>query len=256
MKVTTVVFLLCVGMAEAQTIKVDYLYNSGWIIETASTFVLIDFVPNGNENLTNEVAQKITTALQNSKPVYILVTHDHPDHYSPVINRWVQPRIGFVYGWLIATAHEGAISLENRDSIKLSNIEIFAHPSTGSGSAFLVKLPELTFYHAGDHALWTTKAGKRFKTEVRYISTKGKIDIAFLPVVREKPTGCKTDDMIFSGAMTAQNILKPAITFPMHLSCGNFSAFTDWKSFALRHQLNGQLEIPTQYNQHFEFVLK
>lgn len=256
MKLVTTVFLSCVAMAEGQTIKVDYLYNSGWIIETTSSFVLIDFVPNENELLTKEVATKVQTAVQNSKVVYILVTHLHSDHYSPIIHAWTQPRINQIYGWLNATAHEGSIALENRDSIKIHNIEIFAHPSTDAGSGFLVKLPELTFYHAGDHALWTNTLRKKYEDELKYISTKGKVDIAFFPVVRGKLTGCKTDDVMFSGAMAAHKILKPAVTLPMHLGCGNFSAFADWKSFATKHKLKGQFETPTQYNQHFEFTLQ
>jgi L-ascorbate metabolism protein UlaG (beta-lactamase superfamily) len=243
-------------MSVAQNIKVDYLFNSGWIIETTGSFVLIDFVPGSDVNLISVVHYKLQSALANNKNVYIFVTHFHQDHYSPTINNWNQPKINYIYGWLNSEAREGAISLEQRDSIKIHNIEIFTHPSTDAGSAFLIKLPEATFYHAGDHALWSENQRKNYEEELMYISSKSKIDLAFLPVVRGKLTGCKTDHLMFSGSLSAHTLLKPEYTFPMHTSCGDFNAFADWEKYMKKSKVVGTLMTPKNYNETFEITLK
>src|SRR6056297_1128620 len=56
--------------------EITYLFNSGFIIETKSFVLLIDYYKSD---------KKINFDKFNSKKIYILVSHDHSDHFNPEI---------------------------------------------------------------------------------------------------------------------------------------------------------------------------
>jgi L-ascorbate metabolism protein UlaG (beta-lactamase superfamily) len=236
--------------------KITYLYNSGWLIETAAELILIDYVPADNPAGDSIVFKKLRLGTEAGKKAYIMITHDHHDHfYQPLLNWHLEiGGLTTILGWDYATKDKAIHKIFNRDSLSIGSLKITAHPSTDAGSGFLVSVGDLVFYHAGDHALWSDELLLNYENELKFIGGRtGKIDMIFIPVVNGKAGGCKSYPSLSKGTMRAVQILKPGIVFPMHMQCADLSPYKEFSKAVEQKFPSLVVKAPPSLNYEFSF---
>jgi len=195
-----------------------YLGQSGWAIKTKSKLLIFDYhtlvgPPADEPWLVNG---HINPEEIKDQDVYVFVTHEHGDHFNPVIFDWKKSIDGIEYilGFTPEKASEAAILLP-RETKTIDGMEVSTIASTDAGVGFLVKVDGLTIFHAGDHACREKDLNEPYTDEIDYLADKCKgVDLAFLPV-----TGCGFNDpeAVKSGIFYALEKLKPDVMFPMHV---------------------------------------
>ncbi|MFP4661000.1 MAG: MBL fold metallo-hydrolase [Halanaerobiales bacterium] len=181
--------------------KIYHLYHSGVAIDYQDCLLIFDYFRDSTEkisNLSNSDSGLINGVvrandLQKYKEIYVFVSHNHSDHYNPVIFDWQDYNSNIKYilsDDLDAGKEKNIYYIQENDNLKLDSIEITAYGSTDQGISFLVKLSDKYIFHSGDLNWWhwssfsdkqLRKEEKDFKDEVDKL--KGvKIDIAFVPV--------------------------------------------------------------------------
>ncbi|MCB8815201.1 MBL fold metallo-hydrolase [Desulfosporosinus shakirovi] len=195
------------------SIKIKYLYHSGFLVETNNNLLIFDYYQGPVESLVRE----------SPKNIFIFSSHSHPDHFNPVILEWQKnkPDIQYIFSYDINIPHKNKNInfLSPYEKLEIGNLKIKAYNSTDLGISFLVQDEEIRLFHAGDLNWWywidtpaeMMKAEKDFKEEVQKI--KGEtIDIAFFPVdprLRENYS---------AGAEYFIQELAPQIFIPMHFA--------------------------------------
>ncbi len=189
-------------------IKVQYLYHSGFRVETNKHIFIFDYFQ-GNVCLGD-------------KDTYVFCSHGHPDHFNPQIFEWQDQKPDIKY----ILSHD--ISLEQKkenifvmfpyDEIQVDDVRIKTFGSTDLGVSFLIQCSGITLFHAGDLNWWywwqdvpqeITKAEVLFKEEIAKIKGAS-IDIAFFPVdPRLEHKYCVGADYFIQG-------IAPRILIPMH----------------------------------------
>jgi ankyrin repeat protein/L-ascorbate metabolism protein UlaG (beta-lactamase superfamily) len=195
-----------------------YLGQSGWAIKTKSKLLIFDYHtlvgPQADESwLANG---HITPEEIKDQDVYVFVTHEHEDHFNPVIFDWKKSigGIEYILGFASEKTPEAVVLLP-REKETIDGMEVSTIASTDAGVGFLVKVDGLTIFHAGDHACKQKDLKGSFTDEIDYLANKSKgVDLAFLPI-----TGCGFDDpeAVKSGIFYTLEKLKPEVTFPMHV---------------------------------------
>jgi ankyrin repeat protein len=195
-----------------------YLGQSGWAIKTQSKLLFFDY-----HTLVGPQADEPWLANGHINPeeikdqdVYVFVTHEHGDHFNPVIFDWKKSINGIEYilGFASDKASEDTVLLP-RKTKTIDGMEVSTITSTDAGVGFLVKVDGLTIFHAGDHACKHKDLNEPYTDEIDYLADKCKgVDLAFLPI-----TGCGFDDpkAVKSGIFYALEKLKPEVMFPMHV---------------------------------------
>ena len=164
--------------------EITYLFNSGFIIETKSFVLLIDYYKSD---------KKINFDKFNSKKIYILVSHDHSDHFNPEIfnlNNLNNPtyildkNIDYRSSFKIIEVSED----ENYVINEYFKLKTFG--STDRGVSFFISIEGLNIFHSGDLNWWKWKADsveqqkkeeKDYKSEINKLKSFS-FDIAFVPV--------------------------------------------------------------------------
>jgi len=161
--------------------KIFYLYNSGFLIETDVFDVLIDYY---RGDFTPSPGKKL----------YIFASHAHGDHYNKKI--WDHDGKNTVYLLSSDIKHKDAgniIFLKKGGEYTDDNLSLRACGSTDAGISFLFEIYGKTFFHAGDFNFWHWKdestpeeikeAEDFFNSELNYIYEKTRnIDYAFFPL--------------------------------------------------------------------------
>ncbi|NLI92840.1 MAG: MBL fold metallo-hydrolase [Peptococcaceae bacterium] len=163
-----------------QDIKIQYIYHSGFRIETEKHIFIFDYFQG--------------QVVLGDKQTIVFSSHSHPDHYNPVIFSWQndKPDIHYVLSHEISSVPKGVnVSfLSPYEEIVIGDVYIKAFGSTDLGVSFLVRCHGLSLFHAGDLNWWywwrdipeeITKAELLFKEEIAKMKGQ-KIDIAFFPV--------------------------------------------------------------------------
>jgi L-ascorbate metabolism protein UlaG (beta-lactamase superfamily) len=225
-------------------IKIYYIYHSGFAIETTNHFLVFDYYKESNN--TNESIHLNSFALKdlikNKKNVLVFSSHSHHDHFNPVILDWEKYNQNIKYilssditleNWkdnyykisqdeelFFKTELAGITDLSSskEPNIKFKDVYIKAYGSTDIGISFLVKIDEISIFHAGDLNWWHWKedsleerkaAEENFKTEIDKI--KGEhIDIAFFPV------DPRLEEFYSLGAEYFIKEIEPKTLIPMH----------------------------------------
>lgn len=131
--------------------NVTYIHHSGFLIETESCYYLIDYF------------QGSIPALNPSKPVIVLASHKHHDHYQKsVFNILTDMGMQHIYAVLSRDIPSGArpedvpclpVSAGKRYDLPQGQ-ELVTFRSTDVGVAFLIRDGQELFYHAGDLNDW------------------------------------------------------------------------------------------------------
>ncbi|KPU45686.1 beta-lactamase superfamily domain protein [Oxobacter pfennigii] len=179
-----------------KNIKIYYLYNSGFTVETENCFLIFDYfkdsVLKGEKSISNGAIGE--DDLRIDKKIFVFSSHSHADHFNKVILKWqnIRPDITYILSSDIKLgyAKENIKYLSPYEEINLGDIIIKAYGSTDIGVSFYILADGVSIFHSGDLNWWywwddtpeeIEKAEKAFKEEIEKIKGN-KIDIAFFPV--------------------------------------------------------------------------
>ncbi len=195
-----------------------YLGHCGWAIKTRTRLLIFDYweqIPfSGDRTLGNG---RIDPTELSQLDVYVFVTHDHGDHYDPIILEWQQeiPNITYVFGWDANLNPEFKSVTEEREAFDFNGMQVpvinhqFDHiPEV----AFLVNVDEIVVYHSGDHATVADQPNEVFAGNIDYLGNmQDRVDLAFLSTF-----GRRGGAVVNSGDIYSVEKLSPRIVFPMH----------------------------------------
>ncbi|TCK92894.1 L-ascorbate metabolism protein UlaG (beta-lactamase superfamily) [Natranaerovirga hydrolytica] len=175
-------------------VKINYLYHSGFAIETQDYLLIFDYYKHDIETRKNISEGVISEGdLNTHKTVIVFSSHSHHDHFNPIILDWLSIRddIHYVLSDDIQLDHpiKNTHFLSKYETLNLNNLFVKAYGSTDLGISFFIQVDGVHIFHAGDLNWWywwrDTKsniesAAQWFKDEVAKIDES--IDIAFFPV--------------------------------------------------------------------------
>lgn len=190
--------------------SVTYLHHSGFLVSSGDYRLIFDFI--GPDGAVDE-------ALHGGHKVIAFASHAHGDHFHKGIADWAKHGLcQLVLGSDIGKGLPASY-LSAGDGRELLGAKISAYGSTDQGVSFLVQLPGLSVFHAGDLNDWhwrdesTPKeaeaAHQAFARILNTLPTRD-IDIAMFPV--DARLGAGHDE----GAARFIGHAKPKYFFPMH----------------------------------------
>lgn len=128
--------------------KVTYIHHSGFLVETRNFYYLFDY----------ESGELPTLDIE--KPIYVLSSHSHSDHYNSDIFK-ILKNLGMKHIKAILSndieipKDIDTLQVCANQCYKLStNVKLRTYKSTDLGVAFLVEENEKLIYHAGDLNDW------------------------------------------------------------------------------------------------------
>jgi ankyrin repeat protein/L-ascorbate metabolism protein UlaG (beta-lactamase superfamily) len=204
-----------------------YLGHSGWAVRTTNHLLVFDYVPGSvppdDPSLANGtlVPGEIGTI-----PVTVFVTHDHSDHYAPVVFdlRTTVKHITYVTGFKPEGKND-SVSLGPRQKKSVDGLEITTIESTDAGVGFHVRADGVDIFHGGDHCNIDAEASGAFKREIDFLADAGlKADLYFASV-----RGCGPGQPagVRNGVYYAIDRLSAKAVFPMH-GRGRESIYADF----------------------------
>lgn len=203
---------------------IHYLGNSGVAVDTPKHFLIFDYYLDETQG-RRVLEQGIVTprSLPKDKSIVVFVSHNHADHFNPVIFKWreLRPDITYVVSDDVRTPAECLRIAQGQKLVLDSGLVVHAFDSTDAGVCFLVDVDGLTLFHAGDYNLWHWQqestqqevqlAKAHFLKILHAIEQhQPQIDVAFFPV---DPRMGRGHD---AGAAFFADKLKPALTVPLH----------------------------------------
>jgi len=193
-----------------------YLGHSGWAVKTQNHLLIFDYWE--TENKPDEIFLRSGYIIpEEIKDLNVLVfsSHEHPDHFSPVIFQWKDQtrKINYILGHQ-PEQFSGYEFMEPGEEKNIGDVNIKTIYSNDAGVGFLVNVDGLTVFHAGDHANRKRDLSGDYTPEIDYIAQQtSKIDLAFLP-----NSGCNFGDNVAVqiGSYYTIEKLQPKVVFPMH----------------------------------------
>lgn len=167
-----------------------YLQHSGFAVDTGNHLLVFDYYIDLPRGGTLEQGA-VTPALLRDKPMAVFASHNHHDHFNPIILDWKRqyPDISLYLGDDIPPREE-AKTVPPGLTVEENGLTITALRSTDQGVAFVVECDDNTIYHAGDlnwwhwdgePEEWNEEMGRSYRRQIDLLAGR-KIDLAFLPV--------------------------------------------------------------------------
>lgn len=161
-----------------KTLKVSYLYNSGFSLEGEEDFLVIDYF-------------KGELDLPEDKNIIFLVSHHHYDHYNKKIFDY-EDRARYILSFDIDDKEPGdrVYFMDIGDELRLGNVLVRTLGSTDEGSSFYLELDGFRIFHGGDLNWWAwddqgpakeLERERSFKREIAKLDGRG-VDLVFAPV--------------------------------------------------------------------------
>lgn len=189
------------------SITVEYIDQSGYVVETDHMVAIFDFVK----------GYLPSRYLSTGKPTIFFISHSHPDHYSTSV---------FAYRKTVVLSSDvdvdplfNVCKVSDGDSLFVQGIGVKVFGSTDAGVSYYVSDQSAGIFHAGDLNLWHWKeestsdevslATMQFLNELHRIK-KVDIDIAFFPV------DARMQKEYDQGAREFIRLCQPKHFFPMH----------------------------------------
>jgi ankyrin repeat protein/L-ascorbate metabolism protein UlaG (beta-lactamase superfamily) len=216
-----------------------YLGHSGWAVRTQNHLLVFDYwKPDSMPDepcLANGAIQPRELA---GLAVTVFVSHDHGDHYSPVVFEWKKEIKDITYitgfkpegkdGYSLLPVHEKKI---------MNGMEITPIESNDSGQGYFINVDGVSIFHPGDHANRQRDFSGPFKKEIDFLADQGlKADILFAPV-----SGCGFGDIVAvkKGVYYTMDRMSARAVFPMHAGSGE----TRYRDFA-KEAVNAGYDVP------------
>lgn len=187
-------------------VKFKWLGHAAFQIETRKYTFLIDPWIKGNPVSPYRSYKEI------ERVDFVLVTHDHPDHgLEDALKICKKNNATFVGVFELAELSGkkgckyigGNIGGEvEKEDVKIYFTQAIHSSNIATPCGFIVKTPELTFYHTGDTA---------FYSDMEYLSRLYQIDIMMLPI-------CSNYMMGITEAAWATEKVSPKFVIPCHFN--------------------------------------
>lgn len=140
--------------------KLTYLFHSGFVLEADACLLVFDY--------WMDPAQVLPGLLKRDKPLYVLASHFHEDHFSPRIFTWKEQQADITYilskdilKHRRARREDADVWLAKGGVWQDGRIRVAATGSTDSGVSWVVEVEGKRIFHAGDLNNWYA----RFLTE-------------------------------------------------------------------------------------------
>lgn len=170
--------------------KVWYLAHSGFAVQTESRFLIFDYYLDEPKGGTIEQGVIDPKELA-EKNVIVFVSHNHDDHFNPVVFEWQKtiPNIRYILSNDIPEI-PNATMIGPDDTVEQEDLVVKTYRSTDEGVAFLVQIDGLAIYHAGDLNWWhwegepetyNIKMADDYKKQIDLLAGE-RIDLAFVPL--------------------------------------------------------------------------
>ncbi len=240
---------------------VRYIFHDCFTVETSEAYLVFDYWTDPTVE-KNEIPGFLRQA-DRSKPLYVIVSHHHKDHFNRTIFDWTlhHPDIHFilsrdaarmcrhilsptsVYRGVKPSPERVAI-LSPGDTFEAPGLSLKAFASTDIGNSYLAISAGKSIFHAGDLNAWIWKdestpeeiseAIGRFENIVSSISAfigDSAIDAAMFPVDSRIGTDYFTGARIFCRRIFTRHF------FPMHFGLGNKTEQQKYQQDAIRFDL-------------------
>lgn len=201
--------------------RVEYIDNNGYIIETEKAVYVFDFV----DGLLP------ATYFRKTKPLIFFVSNNNQEYYSEGIYSYKKT---VIYAYDIPQdPYNKVFKVFPGEMIHLGFAKVFAEGTTRDGVTFIIQEDDKTMIHAGNLNNWHYQefaSEKRVEIEtehflscVKELEKYGDIDVLIFPV--NSDVGYNYDH----GAKRASRILKPKHFFPTQFRrTNNIEEFMNW----------------------------
>lgn len=196
--------------------RITYIFHSGFLVEADGTYYLFDYY------------RGELPALDSKKPIVVMSSHAHPDHYNPAIfpmlARMGMQEITAVLAKDIPSKRYppqiAVLTAEANSAYALQNgARLETLRSTDRGVAYLLTTAQGVIYHAGDLNDWTwegedERENRQMRGNYRHEIDKlaGRcIDVAFLPLDPRQESHYADGILYFLERVGAARV------YPMHL---------------------------------------
>lgn len=257
-----------------------YIHHDCFILDSRDCTVVFDYW-----KMPGTSGTTIPALIDTEKPVYVLVSHFHKDHFNPEIFGWAReiPHIRYIisadtarharkyfsktssYSGKLRTDKSLVTILTPGEEYSDCNIRVNAFGSTDTGNSYLVTFPDgRNAFHAGDLNAWVWRdestpqeideALSAFRKELEPIKRAAPdIDVAMFPVDARIGTG------YYEGASIFVREFNVGIFVPMHFCLGEtplqdtrfIEAAADFSLY--RNPERGEYIALTGYLSSFEF---
>lgn len=198
---------------------ITHYYHSGFSVSCQNTLLIFDYWRGEHRELPVS-AQIDTGLLQRYQQVYVFVSHEHPDHYDPIIFDWKDlDNVRYIVSADMPVGTRGKRLAPGDILTASADLSVTAFPSTDLGVSFSARFFGVTFFHAGDLNYWhwrdestaaeIAEAETEFNTALSSLTGEN-IDMAFFPVDPRQGT------MYEAGANSFILSIKPKLLIPMH----------------------------------------
>ena len=234
--------------------KVWYLAHSGFAVQTESSFLIFDYYLDEPKGGTIEQGVIDPKELA-EKNVIVFVSHNHDDHFNPVIFEWQKtiPNIRYILSNDIPEI-PNAIMIGPDDTVEQEDLVVKTYRSTDEGVAFLVQIDGLAIYHAGDLNDWewdgagdliNGRVRRAFRHEIKKLSEKP-INVAFFPM------DPKLMEYQFKGFDFFLQNTSAEFVFPMHM-WQDYSGIAEYKKRLSNKDMADRVIEIERENQTFAF---
>ncbi len=198
---------------------IDYIGHSGFLIETERQLLLFDYFRGDLSPLDGKPAEK---------PLFIFVSHAHPDHFNPEIFSLADR--GWCAKYLLSFDLRGNPAVpSDADTVYLDADADYEIPelgrvqtlrSTDEGVAFLAETGTETIFHAGDlhwwdwpgeDTEWLDEQKRVFQAEIGTLAGT-RPDVAFLVL------DDRLEENYAEGMAWFLSVCAPKYALPMHFS--------------------------------------
>ena len=193
--------------------KITYIHHSAFLVETESASLLFDY-------FEGEIPP-----ISKNKPLYVLSSHNHHDHFSDFVFSLEHPDITFLLSWDIPEVQKpNAHFLKPYEVWSDGVLSLETFRSTDEGVAFWCRVDGKEIYHAGDlnhwywegeDQQWNADMTAAYRSEMTKMAGH-MADVAFIPV------DPRLENWFYLGADDFMKQADARLIFPMHF-WGDFS---------------------------------
>jgi ankyrin repeat protein/L-ascorbate metabolism protein UlaG (beta-lactamase superfamily) len=177
------------------------LGHCGFAVKTRNRLLIFDYItPRATTDKPSLANGFVDPEEIKNLEVVAFVSHNHSDHFDPVILSWrsTVKNITYFFGWKAGKGDRTFDMPAPRASKTLGGLDVFTvndEHDTVPEVAYLVKVDGLALYHSGDYV----GPVEGFAADMDYLSAKaGVVDLAFIGPFRQAES------------------LKPKVVFPIH----------------------------------------
>jgi len=150
-----------------------YLGNAGWAVKTTNRLLIFDYMEYTRKaDEASLLNGHILPEEIQGQNVYVFVSHEHPDHFTPVTYEWKKSleNIQHIFGFKPKETPDHIQVMNPREEKTVDGMTIRTIASTDAGVGFLVQADGLVILHTGDHANRTKELEKPFSDEIDYLA--------------------------------------------------------------------------------------